>query len=105
MKGIFKNMEKIEIKNEIEIINETNIKDLIYEIRGQRVMLDFDLARIYGYTTKAFNQQVKNNIEKFDEDFMFQLLIEDIESISRSKKLTAIMQVNGIRGGRIHSFD
>ena len=42
-------------------------------IRGQRVMFAADLAEIYGYTTKAFNQQVKNNIEKFEEDFRFQL--------------------------------
>ena len=51
-------------------------------------MLDFELAEIYGYTTKAFNQQVKNNIEKFDEDFRFQLTDEDIENL-RSKNLTA----------------
>ena len=38
------------------------IKDLIYSVRGVKVMLDADLAAIYGYTTKAFNQQVKNNI-------------------------------------------
>ena len=43
-------------------------KERIYEIRGQRVILDSDLSEIYGYTTKAFNQQVKNNIEKFDEN-------------------------------------
>ena len=49
------------------------MKERIYEIRGQRVILDSDLSEIYGYTTKAFNQQVKNNIEKFDEDFMFEL--------------------------------
>ncbi len=55
-----------------EIINEDNLKDKIYTIRGQRVMLDYDLAKIYGYTTKAFNQQVARNIERFEgEDFMF----------------------------------
>ena len=41
------------------ILDESYIKGLIHEIRGQKVMLDFDLARIYGYTTKAFNQQIK----------------------------------------------
>ena len=51
------------------------MKERIYEIRGQRVILDSDLSEIYGYTTKAFNQQVKNNIEKFDEDFMFELTV------------------------------
>lgn len=38
---------------------------------NQKVMLDFDLAEIYGYTTKRFNEQIKNNIERFDEDFRF----------------------------------
>ena len=49
------------------------IRQKIYEIRGQKVMLDFDLAELYGVETKAFNQAVKRNIERFPEDFMFQL--------------------------------
>ncbi len=70
-------------------INESLIQDLIYEVRGQKVMLDFDLANIYGYSTKAFNQQVKNNGDRFDDDFMFQTSKEELDSILRSKKLTA----------------
>ena len=50
-----------------------DLKNKIYVIRGVKVMLDADLADIYGYTTKAFNQQVKNNIGKFDDDFRFPL--------------------------------
>ena len=69
-------------------LNEENLETMIYEIRGERVMLDFDLARIYGYTTKAFNQQIKNNIEKFPEDFMFRLSKQDVSQILRSKILT-----------------
>ncbi len=65
-----------------------DIKDIIYTIRGVQVMMDADLAVIYGYTTKAFNQQVKNNIEKFDDDFRFQLTQEEYNEILRSKKLT-----------------
>ena len=53
-------------------------------------MLDSDLAEIYGYSTKAFNQQVKNNIEKFDDDFRFQLNDEEFAKLLRSKKLTSI---------------
>lgn len=49
---------------EITSIEGKLLYDFIYNIRGTRVMLDFDLAKIYGYTTKAFNRQVKNNIEK-----------------------------------------
>ena len=70
------------------IISEEIIKSKIYIIRGQRIMLDMELAEIYGYTTKAFNQQVKNNIQKFDEDFRFQLTKEDSENL-RSKFLTS----------------
>ncbi|WP_421790129.1 ORF6N domain-containing protein [Gardnerella sp. DNF01192] len=55
------------------LIDAKTIKEKIYNIRNQKVMLDVDLAEIYGYSTRAFNQQVKNNIEKFDDDFMFQL--------------------------------
>ena len=53
-------------------------------------MLDFDLARIYGYETRTFNQQVKNNIEKFPPDFMFQLTTEEVDEISRCKNSTTI---------------
>ena len=76
------------LENEILIQNSEQLKDKIYLIRGVQVMLDSDLAEIYGYSTKAFNQQVKNNIEKFDEDFMFQLTKEEYDSILRSSFLT-----------------
>jgi len=49
------------------------IKDLIYEIRGQKVMFDSDLAALYGVELRALNQAVKRNIERFPSDFMFQL--------------------------------
>lgn len=61
----------------------------IYTIRGHQVMLDLDLAEIYGYTTKAFNQQIRNNIDRFPDDFRFQLTKEEIDSILRSKNLTS----------------
>ncbi len=75
-------------KQEIVLINEETIQDRIYMIRGQKVMLDFELAEIYGYTTTRFNEQIKNNIEKFDEDFMFQLSKEEFENLM-SKKSTS----------------
>lgn len=49
------------------------IQNKIYEIRGQRVMLDFDLAKMYEVETRVLNQSVKRNIERFPKDFMFQL--------------------------------
>lgn len=73
---------------EIAIVDERTIRDKIYEVRGVKVMLDFELAEIYGYTTKAFNQQVKNNIDKFEEDFRFQLTKEELQ-ILRSKNFTS----------------
>ena len=70
------------------LIDAKTIKEKIYNIRNQKVMLDADLAEIYGYSTRAFNQQVKNNIEKFDDDFMFQLSRSELEYL-QSNFLTA----------------
>ena len=75
-------------KPEFSLIDENMLKSRIYTIRGLKVMLDADLAEIYGYSTKVFNQQVKNNIEKFDEDFRFQLTSEEINVLSRCKICT-----------------
>lgn len=75
--------------NKLMIVDESTLRDKIYTIRGQQVMLDYDLAEIYGYTTKAFNQQVKNNIERFPDDFRFQLTKEEAESVLRSNFLTS----------------
>ncbi|MBQ3030231.1 MAG: ORF6N domain-containing protein [Agathobacter sp.] len=76
-------------KKEITLINEEMIQEKIYLVRGQKVMLDVDLAEIYGYETKNFNRQVKNNIEKFEgEDFMFQLTAEEWENL-RCKNCTS----------------
>ena len=84
------NVGEVEVsaKSGFSLIDENMLKSRIYTIRGLKVMLDADLAEIYGYSTKAFNRQVKNNIEKFDEDFRFQLSNNEIEELSRSKNLT-----------------
>ena len=57
-----------------------NIENLILNIRGKQVMLDRDLARLYGVETKVLNQAVKRNLERFPEDFMFQLTNEEFEN-------------------------
>lgn len=90
------------MKNEIIELNEENIKDKMHTIRNKKVMLDSDLAEIYGYTTKTFNQQVQRNIEKFDEDFMFRLTDIEIQELSRSQNVTS-MQTKGIKGGRVYN--
>ncbi|MCQ2360948.1 MAG: ORF6N domain-containing protein [Paludibacteraceae bacterium] len=86
------------------IYAHTQLKDLIYNIRGERVLLDIDLARIYGYSTKAFNQQVKNNIERFDLDFMFQLTKKECEQFLRSKILTSKTEGRGGRQYKPYAF-
>lgn len=57
------------------------LSDRIHLVRGQRVMLDSDLAELYGVTTKRFNEQVKRNLERFPADFMFQLTEEEGDSL------------------------
>ena len=64
------------------------VQNLIYEIRGQKVMLDFDLARLYQVETKALNQAVKRNAERFPSDFMFRLTAEEVLNM-RSQFVTA----------------
>ena len=85
------------MENGIVIHNESDLQSKIYTIRGMKVMLDFDLAEIYGYETKNFNRQVRNNIEKFDEDFMFQLSDDEVDYFSRCK----IFTLNTGRGSNI----
>ena len=84
-----------------ELNNET-IESMIYVVRGEKVMLDFELAKIYGYETKNFNRQVKNNIDKFPDEFRFQLIRDEVEDLVRCKNFTAmpIMQTEGMKGGR-----
>ena len=78
-----------EEKLEILLVDESVLQGMIYSIRGQKVMLDVDLAQIYGYETKNFNRQVKNNIAKFEgEDFMFQLTSAELQELSRCKNCT-----------------
>ena len=63
------------------IVDEGSLQDRIYNVRGTLVMLDFDLAEIYGYSVSAFNQQVKRNIDRFPNDFMFQLTKLEFENL------------------------
>ena len=60
------------------------IQDLIHEIRGKKVMLDFDLARLYQVETKALKQAVRRNLDRFPDDFMFTLSTEEYNSLKIS---------------------
>lgn len=68
------------------------IQNKIYEIRGQKVMLDFDLAEMYQVETRVLNQAVKRNINRFPEDFMFQLTKEEWNLISSQFVMTSRMK-------------
>lgn len=72
-----------------------SIEGSILTLRGQRVILDHDLARLYGVSTKRLNEQVKRNQERFPEDFMFQLEVQEVASL-RSQTATS----KGAKGGR-----
>jgi ORF6N domain len=60
----------------------------ILVLRGQRVVLDVELATLYGVPTKALNQAVKRNVERFPEDFMFRLTRTEVEALNRSQSVT-----------------
>lgn len=64
-----------------ELLNEEQVLQLIHKIRQQKVMLDSDLAEMYGVETKRLNEQVKRSIDRFPEDFMFQLTSEEWENL------------------------
>ena len=78
----------------MEPVSLTSIESLIFNIRGQQVMFDKDLATLYGVSTKRLNEQVKRNIERFPEDFMFQLTKDEC---SRSQ----IATLNSKRGNNL----
>ena len=70
-----------ETKSTIAVVDEQSLRDKIYFIRGQQVMMDYDLAEIYGYETRYLNLQVKHNMNRFPEDFMFQLTLDEYENL------------------------
>ena len=71
------------INEQLDIVKyETeDIKNLIYTIRGKQVMLDSDVAMLYQYTTKNINKAMKRNIDRFPEDFCFQLTLEELKGM------------------------
>jgi hypothetical protein len=74
--------------SENSIIPIERIAERIYLIRGEKVMLDYDLAELYGIPTKALNQAVTRNLNRFPQDFMFKLSSEETEACNRSQIVT-----------------
>ena len=88
--------------SEIDLATQVErLHRLIYEIRGEKVMLDADLAAVYGVTTKVLNQAVKRNPRKFPPDFMFQLTAEEFEAM-RSQFVTSNNRSQFVTGSQKH---
>jgi len=81
-------MAKDQTNDKEVVLIETDVQDKIYLVRGQSVMLDSDLASLYDVSTKVLNQAVRRNIERFPDDFMFQLTKDEWTNL-RSQIVTA----------------
>ena len=77
------------------------IQDLIHEIRGKKVMLDFDLARLYQVETRTLKQAVRRNISRFPSDFMFELTLEETKSLVNSSRSQFVTLDNPGRGSNV----
>ena len=95
-------MEENENQNKPGPVNDSNstpllpIENLIHVIRGQQVMIDSDLARLYGVETRRLNEQVKRNIERFPDDFMIQLTKDEISNLMSQIATSSLKSQNGI---------
>jgi hypothetical protein len=96
----------INMERGMNLTQESDIQNLVYAIRGRRVMLDSDLAKIYGVSTSRLNEQVKRNLLRFPADFMFQLTKEEWTDLMSQNAISNLgedlMSQNAIsnRGGR-----
>ena len=86
------------MEGKVELMTVDNVHNRVYVIRGQQVMLDCDLTEIYGYEVKALNQQVKRNIARFPEDFMFQLEKEEIPNDCLKSQFVTLNEMGNKRG-------
>ena len=82
------------MEKKTELMTVDNIRNRVYVIRGQQVMLDYDLAEIYGYEVKRLNEQVKRNIARFPEDFMFQLEKEEIPDKCLKSQIATLNEIS-----------
>ena len=76
----------------LAVISVDRVEQTILRIRDEKVILDADLAKLYGVTTKRLNEQVKRNRERFPEDFMFQLTLEEARATERSRSQIATLK-------------
>ena len=86
----FNFVEVVDFSNkETQSVSIAQFHEMIYLVRGQQVMLDSELAEYYGYETRRFNEQIKNNLDRFDPDFMLELTKTELNAILMSKKSTS----------------
>ena len=107
-------LDEIELSRMKLALRPENIAQLVYFIRGEKVMLDADLAKLYGVSTKALNQALRRNRERFPEDFVFQLTAEEFAKASSelvtvcdqftqaSRRTLSSLRLH--RAGRCHAF-
>ena len=86
--------------NEV-MIDNSKIENMIYEIRGKQVMFNSDVARLYNVETKVLNQVIKRNINRFPEEFCFQITIEELEKVSSRSHFVTLNKSNNCRGYNI----
>ena len=84
-----------------ELEEELNIENMIYEIRGKQVMFNSDVARLYNVETKRINEVIKRNINRFPEEFCFQITIEELEMLSSRSQIATLNKSNNYRGYNI----
>ena len=83
--------------NEV-MIDNSKIENMIYEIRGKHVMFNSDVARLYNVETKVLNQVIKRNINRFPEEFCFQITIEELGNLSLRSQNVTLNKSNNYRG-------
>lgn len=83
-------------KQVLPIIPDNTVVNKIYGLRGLKVMLDSDLAELYGVETRVLNQSIRRNIERFPDDFMFQLTGEEWESLRSQFVTSKAKRVEGL---------
>ena len=82
-------------------IDSLNIKDMIYEVRGKQIILDFDLGRLFEVETKRINEAVKRNPLKFPKEYCFRLTEKDLEELSSRSQIATLNKSNNKRGYNI----
>lgn len=80
------------MKKRVPVVSTDSLESRILTIRGRKVILDSDLAVIYGVTTKRLNEQVKRNTKRFPPDFLFQLTRDEAEAFARSRSQNATLK-------------